>query len=181
MAQRTSSSPATSHDSSPQPNDQGTTTGTHPNDRRAILLKRLFSLLPQPNVPSAPTATASIGALTFDETFHPTSISSMSHAAEGPPHELRRRRNHLRSIMPSTMLMFRFEARELILKREYVLLWTPLVLLDWSIVALLVGVALWCVEKNSGWRAAGVFFVGRRSDGGDDTAMGVSGDLIKVL
>ncbi|KKY13854.1 hypothetical protein UCDDS831_g08679 [Diplodia seriata] len=139
-----------SHDTSSQPNDQGTT-GTHPNDRRAILFKRLFSLLPQLNVLSALTATASIGALTFDE-FHQTSSSSMNHAAEGLLTSCAVAATT--SIMLSTMLMFRFEAHESILRREYMLLWTPLILLDWSIVALLVGVTLWYVEKNDVWRAA---------------------------
>lgn len=32
-------------------------------------------------------------------------------------------------------------------------MWMPLILLDWSIVALLLGLTLWYADKNPGWRA----------------------------
>lgn len=34
-----------------------------------------------------------------------------------------------------------------------VVAWTPLVLLDWSIVGVLLGMSTWYWQKNEGWRA----------------------------
>lgn len=54
--------------------------------------------------------------------------------------------------MLGTMLLFRFESHDTALKKHYALLWFPLVLLDWSIVALLLALTLWYVDRNYNWR-----------------------------
>ncbi|OJD32759.1 uncharacterized protein BKCO1_36000111 [Diplodia corticola] len=146
MARNTPPSPPSpSHNSPPQ-----SVSGDPAADRRSILFKRLFNILPQLNLLAALTASASIGALTFDE-FHPT-LGPINCAAEGLLTSCAI--SATASIMLSTMLMFRFEALEVVLKKQYLLLWTPLVLLDWSILALLIGITLWYLEKNATWRAA---------------------------
>lgn len=45
------------------------------------------------------------------------------------------------------MLLFIFETVEMVLMRDYLLIWTPILFLDWSILAFLFGITLWYVEK----------------------------------
>lgn len=92
----------------------------------------------------------SLGALSFSE-FHP-STTSLDKAAEG----------FLTSatcaavvaVMLAIMLSFRFEGHVSATRLDLLIAWTPLVLLDWSIVGVLVGLMLWYCEKNDVWRAA---------------------------
>ena len=54
--------------------------------------------------------------------------------------------------MLATMLLFRFEGHDTATRKELALVWIPLVLLDWAIVAFVVGLLLWYGEKNNIWR-----------------------------
>lgn len=40
------------------------------------------------------------------------------------------------------MLLFIFETAELVLMRDYLLSWTPILFLDWSILAFVFGITL---------------------------------------
>lgn len=54
--------------------------------------------------------------------------------------------------MLATMLPLRFQGQEAATRKDYALAWLPLVTLDWSIVAFLVGLLLWYGEKSNTWR-----------------------------
>lgn len=51
------------------------------------------------------------------------------------------------------MLIFWFETVDSRLMGDYCLLWTPVILLDWSILAFLFGLAFWFADRNILWRA----------------------------
>lgn len=51
------------------------------------------------------------------------------------------------------MLLFMFETVEPVTMRDYLLLWTPIIFLDWSILAFVFGMTLWYAEKNVVGRA----------------------------
>ncbi|CZR58173.1 uncharacterized protein PAC_08064 [Phialocephala subalpina] len=92
----------------------------------------------------------SLGALSLSE-FHP-STTSLDKAAEG----------FLTSatfaavvaVMLAIMLSFRFEGHVSATRLDLLIAWTPLVLLDWSIFGVLVGLVLWYGGKNNVWRAS---------------------------
>ncbi len=100
------------------------------------------------NVVAAVTGSLSLAVLTFDE-FHPT-ISGQSRAAEG--FMVSSASTSVISIMLATMFLFRFEGHDEATRQDLALAWVPLVLLDWSIIAFLVGLLLWYGEKNNVWR-----------------------------
>lgn len=56
--------------------------------------------------------------------------------------------------MLAVMLNFRFEGYATVTRLDYGIAWTPLVLLDWSIVAVLIGLVCWYWGRSKGWRAA---------------------------
>ena len=56
--------------------------------------------------------------------------------------------------MLGTMLLFRFEGYESASRKELAIAWSPLLILDWSILSFLVGLMVWYVDKNSGWRGS---------------------------
>lgn len=100
------------------------------------------------NVLSALISGLSLTVLTFAE-FHPTT-SGRSQAAEG--FLVSSASTSVISVMLATMLLFRFEGHETVTRKDLALAWAPLVALDWSIVAFLVGLLLWYGEKNDRWR-----------------------------
>jgi hypothetical protein len=55
--------------------------------------------------------------------------------------------------MLAVMLSFRFEGNVSATRFDLLIAWTPLVLLDWSIVGVLLGTLCWYWQKNEGWRA----------------------------
>lgn len=56
--------------------------------------------------------------------------------------------------MLGTMLLFRFQGRENASHKELAIAWSPLIILDWSILTFLVGIVVWYVDKNDGWRGS---------------------------
>jgi hypothetical protein len=92
----------------------------------------------------------SLAVLTFDE-FHPTQ-SSLARAAEGSL--CSSALTAVIAVMVSTMLLFRFEGCEMATRKDLAIAWTPLVLLDLSIIEFLLGLMFWYAGKNTGWRAA---------------------------
>ena len=52
------------------------------------------------------------------------------------------------------MLRFRFEEQNSATVKEYALAWTPLVILDWSIVSFLIGLLVWYGDKSNVLRTA---------------------------
>ena len=100
------------------------------------------------NVVSALVSGLSLAVLTFDE-FHPTTSGQLQ-AAEG--FLVSSAVTSVISIMLATMLLFRFEGHDTATRKELALVWIPLVLLDWAIVAFVVGLLLWYGEKNDIWR-----------------------------
>lgn len=119
------------------------------NGRRRTIFKRLLNTLPVLNIVSALTAGSSVGALSFDD-FHPSS-TLLCHASEALFTSCAI--SAVISIMLSVMLIFWFETVDLVLMRDYYLLWTPVILLDWSILALLFGLTFWFADRNILWRA----------------------------
>ena len=59
--------------------------------------------------------------------------------------------------MLAVMLGFHFEGRDSATRLDYGVAWTPLILLDWSIVAVLVGLLCWYWERGKGWRFGMLF------------------------
>jgi ABC-type xylose transport system permease subunit len=56
--------------------------------------------------------------------------------------------------MLGTMLLFRFQGRENASHKELAIAWSPLIILDWSILTFLVGIVAWYVDKSNGWRGS---------------------------
>lgn len=55
------------------------------------------------------------------------------------------------SIMVAIILLFGFEGYENVTWTDRILAWSPLVFLDCSFLAFLVGLLLWSAEKNGDW------------------------------
>jgi hypothetical protein len=89
-------------------------------------------------------------ALRFDE-FHPTR-TSLLRAAEG--FLFSSLITAVFSVMVTTMLLFYFEGHESANSVDLALAWTPVVLLDWVILACVLGLGLWYSGKNKLWRSA---------------------------
>lgn len=115
-----------------------------------ILFFRLLRFYKSFIILSALIGGLSLSILQFNE-FHPT-ISSPMRAAEG--FLVSSASSSVIAGMLATMLPFRFQGQEAATRKDYLLAWSPLVLLDWSIVAFLVGLLLWYGEKSNGWRIA---------------------------
>lgn len=129
--------------------DQGIAPVPYIDGRRRTIFKRLLNTLPILNIVSALTAGSSVGALSFAE-FHPSS-TLLCHASEALFTSCAIAA--VMSIMLSTMLIFWFETVGLVLRRDHCLLWTPVILLYWSILAFLFGLAFWFADRNIFWRA----------------------------
>jgi len=129
--------------------------------RAMIVFKRLVVYYEKNlNVISALIAGVSLGALTFPE-FH-LSSSSASSSGSGPISTLFKVSEGFLmssvsactiSIMLATMLMFLFEGHTSATRFDLLLMWIPLVLLDWGIVGFLVGMLAWYSEKSGGHTA----------------------------
>jgi hypothetical protein len=57
------------------------------------------------------------------------------------------------SVMHSIMLLFTFEGHETATRKDLVIAWSPVFLLDLSIVQYLLGLQYWYTGKNKGWIA----------------------------
>jgi hypothetical protein len=120
-------------------------------DIRAFLVfQRLYRFFITLNVVAALVAGLSLAILTFNE-FHPTQ-SNLARAAEGLL--CSSAITAVISVMTSTMLLFRFEGQEVATRRDLALAWSPLVMLDVSILEYLFGILLWYTGKNNSWRTA---------------------------
>lgn len=120
--------------------------------RTMTVFSRLLRFYKSFIVLSALVGSLAISVLNFTE-FHPT-VSSQNRAAEG--FLVSSASTSVISGMLATMLLFRFEGQEIVTRKDYALAWLPLVTLDWSIVAFLIGLLLWYGEKSNKWRT--VFF-----------------------
>lgn len=129
--------------------DHGIASVSYIDHRRRTIFKRLLNTLPILNIVAALTAGSSVGALSFDD-FYPSS-TLLCHASEALFTSCAIAA--VISIMLSTMLIFWFETVDSLLMRDYCLLWTPVILLDWSILAFLFGLAFWFADRNVFWRA----------------------------
>ena len=85
----------------------------------------------------------SAATLQFQE-FHPTT-TELQRAAEG--FFVSSTSTAVISAMLATMLLFRFEAYEEATRKELLLAWSPLVILDWSILSFLGGLLCWYKDK----------------------------------
>lgn len=124
--------------------DRGIASVSYIDDRRRTIFKRLLNTLPILNIVAALTAGSSVGALSFDD-FHPSS-TLLCHASEALFTSCAIAA--VISIMLSTMLIFWFETVDSRLMSDYCLLWTPVILLDWSILAFLFGLTFWFADRN---------------------------------
>lgn len=86
----------------------------------------------------------SLAVLTFDE-FHRTT-SSQARAAEGSL--VSSGSTSIISVMLATKLLFHNEGYETATRKDFTLVWVPLITLGWSIVAFLLGLLLWYGTKN---------------------------------
>ena len=121
-----------------------------------IVFLRLLRFYKSFIVLSALVGSLSLSVLNFSE-FHPT-LSSQARAAEG--FLVSSASTSVIAGMLATMLPFRFEGQEAATRKDYVLAWLPLAILDWSIVAFLVGLLLWYGEKSNAWRTT---FIGTQT------------------
>jgi len=120
-------------------------------DTRAFLVfQRLHRFYKTLNVVSALVGGLSLAVLTFDE-FHPTR-STLARASEG--FLCSSALTAVISVMAATMLLFRFEGHATATRKDLILAWSPLVLLDVTIVEYLLGLVLWYSGKNNSWRTA---------------------------
>ncbi|CAJ2502124.1 Uu.00g049770.m01.CDS01 [Anthostomella pinea] len=113
-----------------------------------IVLKRLTGFHEIFNVVAALIGALSLAALAFDE-FHPTSSDSLL-AAEGLLASCGL--TLVTAVMVATMLLFKYRDFEEPTRLDLAVAWTPLVLLDLSIVELILGLVIWYGSKNGGWR-----------------------------
>lgn len=116
--------------------------------RSFVIFKRLHRFYKTLNVVSALVAGLSLANLTFSE-FHPTD-SALIRASEGLL--CSSATTSVIAVMLLTMLLFKFEARDDATRKDMIIAWTPLVLLDIAIVEYLLGLLLWYASKTSLWR-----------------------------
>ena len=116
--------------------------------RQMILFFRLLRFYKTFIVLSALVGSLSLNILSYNE-FHPT-VSAQTRVAEG--FLVSSASTSVISGMLATMLRFRFEDQGTASHTDYALAWLPLVILDWSIVAFLLGLLLWYGEKSNVWR-----------------------------
>lgn len=120
-------------------------------DRRAFLVfQRVHRFYKTFVVLSALISGLAVAALTFDE-FHGTS-SGLIHASEG--FLCSSAITAVVAAVVATMLLFQFEGVESVRRKDLAVAWSPLILLDLSIVEFLVGMVCWYSSKNMKWRGA---------------------------
>ncbi|KAL9601576.1 MAG: hypothetical protein Q9219_002410 [cf. Caloplaca sp. 3 TL-2023] len=119
------------------------------DQHRVIVFRRLVRFYDNFLLLSALTGGLSVGALQFSE-FHP-SATATDKAAEGLLTSSAC--SAVLAVMLAVMLNFRFEGYASVTRLDYGVAWTPLVLLDWSIVAVLMGLLCWYWGRSEGWRA----------------------------
>ena len=115
---------------------------------RAIIFRRLVRFYDSFLLLSALTAGLSVSALTFPE-FHPPQ-RSLDGVAQG--FFTSAACTAVFAVMLAVMLSFRFEGYTSVTRLDYGVAWTPLVLLDWSIMGVLLGIMCWYWRDNVGWR-----------------------------
>ncbi|KAL2815269.1 hypothetical protein BDW59DRAFT_153948 [Aspergillus cavernicola] len=91
-----------------------------------------------------------VGALTFDE-FHPTE-SGLARVSEGLLCSAAV--TAVISSVMATMLLFQYAGISRITGKDLAVAWSPLLLLDLSIVEFLIGMTCWYSSKNTRWREA---------------------------
>ncbi|KAL5364803.1 hypothetical protein BJX96DRAFT_138999 [Aspergillus floccosus] len=91
-----------------------------------------------------------VAALTFDE-YHPPT-SDLILASEG--FLCSSAITAIISAVLAIMLLFQFEGLQRATRRDLAVAWSPLILLDLSIVEFLVGMVCWYCGKNARWRGA---------------------------
>jgi hypothetical protein len=120
-------------------------------DRRAVLVfQRIQRFYKTFVVLAALISGLAVAALTFNE-FHPTN-SGLIRVSEG--FLCSSSITAVVSAVAATMLLFQFEGVEKITRLDLAIAWSPLVLLDCSIVEFLVGMVCWYSSKNLQWRSA---------------------------
>lgn len=120
------------------------------SQHRIVIFHRLIRFYDNFLLLSALTGGLSVGALQFSE-FHPCT-TSVDKAAEGLL--MSSACSAVIAVMLAVMLNFRFEDSASPTRLDYGVAWTPLVLLDWSIFAVLFGLLCWYWGRSEGWRAA---------------------------
>nr|OQO21672.1 hypothetical protein B0A51_10546 [Rachicladosporium sp. CCFEE 5018] len=91
----------------------------------------------------------SASALQFPE-FHPAD-SNILRVAEG--FFVSSTSTAVIAAMVGTMLLFRYDGHQEATLRDLILAWTPLIILDWSIISFLGGIILWYVAQNPDFRS----------------------------
>ncbi len=100
------------------------------------------------NLISALISGLSLAILSFNE-FHPATSEHLRFAESLLVISIS---TSVTSIMLTSILLFGFEGYESVTWNDLALAWVPLVTLDCSIFAFLVGMLLWCAERNDYWR-----------------------------
>ncbi|CAI0643643.1 unnamed protein product [Colletotrichum noveboracense] len=120
-------------------------------DVRAFLVfQRLLRFYNTFVILSALISGLAVAALTFPD-FHP-STSGVGEVGEGLL--CSSAVTGVLSAVMATMLLFAFEGFERATRTDLAVAWSPLVLLDISIVEFLVGIVCWYWAKNVAWRGA---------------------------
>ncbi|KAL4993243.1 hypothetical protein BDV10DRAFT_29892 [Aspergillus recurvatus] len=91
-----------------------------------------------------------LAALTFNE-FHPAP-SALIRTSEG--FLCSSAITAVLSAVLATMLLFQFEGQEKATRIDLAIAWSPLVLLDLSILEFLIGIVCWYYGKSAYWRGA---------------------------
>ncbi|KJX98261.1 hypothetical protein TI39_contig423g00012 [Zymoseptoria brevis] len=92
----------------------------------------------------------SAGVLQLQE-FHPTT-TSLQRFAEG--FFVSSTATAVIAAMLATMPLFRFEGYVQASRKDLCLAWSPLVILDWSILSFLAGLVTWYTDKNPDFRSS---------------------------
>ncbi|KAL8794935.1 MAG: hypothetical protein Q9195_002517 [Heterodermia aff. obscurata] len=122
---------------------------------RIVIFHRLIRFYNNCTLLSALVAGLSVGALQFPE-LHPAATTT-TQAAEG--FLTSAACSAVFAVMLATMLSFHFDGQDSATRWDYGVAWIPLILLDWSIVAVLLGLLCWYWERGKGWRF-GMLFAG---------------------
>lgn len=116
--------------------------------RAFLLFQRLQRFYNTFIILAALVAGLAISALTFPE-FH-QSVTRLSEISEG--FLCSAAITAVVSTVVATMLLFLFEGFDKANRLDYVVAWTPLILLDLSIIELLVGLVCWYSSVQDQWR-----------------------------
>ncbi|KAK6419455.1 hypothetical protein LTR95_017058 [Oleoguttula sp. CCFEE 5521] len=114
-----------------------------------IVFQRLTRFYKTFLILSALVSALSISALQFPE-FHPID-NDLLRVAEG--FFISSTSTAVIAAMVGTMLLFRYEGYQEATRKDLILAWTPLIILDWSIVSFLGGIITWYVAHNPNFRS----------------------------